>query len=101
MQDVTPRRNSNVQILDNKIIPQSTSLHRHPSSEVENIMTIRDIFSVIGRRKFLLSSMVLLTLALSLYYTFSVKPRYRANAILQIEREGTQIVNFGQTKKTS
>ncbi|GAA0399399.1 polysaccharide biosynthesis tyrosine autokinase [Cocleimonas flava] len=62
---------------------------------------MRDIFGILNRRKFTILLTLLAVLALALLYTFSTKPSFRANAIIQIEREGAEIVSFGNTQQTS
>ena len=82
------------------VIPASHLEHRD-NSHTNTEMTLHDILSILNRRKWIILSTLLVMLALTLLYTFSLKPSYRANAIVQIEREGAQIVNFGQTSKAT
>ena len=63
--------------------------------------SLLDIFGILKRRKITILLTLLTILTLVVLYTLSTKPTYRANATIQIEREGAEIVNFGQTKKVS
>ncbi len=65
------------------------------------VLTLKDILSILFRHKFLIFFVIAMALGATYLYTLSIKPSYRANAIVQIEREGAQIVNFGQTRKSS
>ena len=93
--------NTHLQPIDGKILTVPASQHTAPLVEAPKEMSMRDIFGILGRRKFTILFTLLSTLALTLLYTFSVKPSFRANAIIQIEREGAEIVNFGSTQQTS
>lgn len=93
--------NTHLQPIDGKLLTIPASQHTAPILEAPKEMSIRDIFGILRRRKFTILLTLLTTLALALLYTFSVKPSYRANAIIQIERDGAEIVNFGSTQQTS
>ncbi|WP_299874016.1 polysaccharide biosynthesis tyrosine autokinase [uncultured Cocleimonas sp.] len=93
--------NTHLQPIDGKILTVPASQHTAPMLEAPKEMSLRDIFGILRRRKFTILLTLLTTLALALLYTFSIKPSYRANAIIQIEREGTEIVNFGNTQQTA
>ncbi|PWR00498.1 GumC family protein [Leucothrix pacifica] len=69
-----------------------------PVSSPEKELSLRDIFSILIRRKWTILFTTLLTLLFALLFTFSTKPSYVANATIQIEREGPQVVSFGQTE---
>ena len=68
-----------------------------PGPPPEKELSIRDIFSILGRRKWTILFTTLFTVLFALLFTFSTKPSYVANATIQIEREGPQVVSFGQT----
>ena len=69
-----------------------------PAPVPEKELSIRDIFSILGRRKWTILFTTLFTIFFALLFTFSTKPSYVANATIQIEREGPQVVSFGQTE---
>lgn len=73
----------------------------HATFNENNTATISiiDIFDILNRRKYLLISSILLVLLIASIYSFTQIPSYQAQAIIQIEREHTQIVEFGQIKK--
>ena len=93
--------NTHLQPIDGKLLTIPASQHTAPMLEAPKEMSMRDIFGILRRRKFTILLTLLATLALALLYTFSIKPSYRANAIIQIEREGTEIVNFGNTQQAT
>ena len=67
----------------------------------EKELSIRDIFSILGRRKWTILFTTLFTLMFALLFTLATKPTFLANATIQIEREGPQVVSFGQTEAKS
>ena len=64
----------------------------------EKELSLRDIFAILARRKWTILFTTLFTLLFALLFTFSTKPSYVAHATIQIEREGPQVVSFGQTE---
>ena len=83
--------------------PYTTAImHPQPPAPVpEKELSIRDIFSILGRRKWTILFTTLFTVMFALLFTFATKPSYVANATIQIEREGPQVVSFGQTEARS
>jgi len=83
--------------------PYTTAvMHSQPPAPVpEKELSIRDIFSILGRRKWTILFTTLFTVMFALLFTFATKPSYVANATIQIEREGPQVVSFGQTEARS
>jgi len=80
----------------------ATIMHAPPPPPVpEKELSIRDIFSILGRRKWTILFTTLFTVFFALLFTFATKPSYLANAIIQIEREGPQVVSFGRTEAES
>ncbi|KAG1682850.1 putative tyrosine-protein kinase EpsB [Nymphon striatum] len=71
------------------------------ASSQKSELTLHDILSILGRRKKTIIFTVLLTTLLALLFSVLTKPSYRANATIQIERKGAQIVDFGKTDSTS
>ena len=64
-------------------------------------LTLHDILGILKRRKWSIILPILLTVGLAVLYTLSTPPSYRANALVQIEREGAQIVTTGQTSRSA
>lgn len=64
-------------------------------------LTLHDILSILGRRKKTILATVLLTTLAALLFSVLTTPTYRANATIQIERKGAEIVNFGNTDNSS
>lgn len=96
---LTPQSNTNqIQAVDKNLMPLATS-YAGPAAEPEREATLGDVFGILNRRKWTILFTLLSTLAFVAWYTFSTKPTYRANAVIQIEREGAEIVDFGRTKK--
>jgi len=67
--------------------------------ESSNEISLHDILGILKKRKLIILLTLLTTLGIALAYTFASKTSYRANAVIQIEREGAEIVNFGRTQK--
>ena len=103
MSVLVKKNNSNLQSYDanqSHLVPANPSAHVVPTLATANQdLNLHDILSILKRRKWALIVPLLLTLAAVLFYTLSIPPSYRANAMIQIEREGVQVVNFGQTGK--
>ena len=81
--------------------PYTTAILPTQPPTPEKELSIRDIFSILGRRKWTILFTTLLTVMFALLFTLSTKPSFVANAIIQIEREGPQVVSFGQTEVRS
>lgn len=58
-------------------------------------LTLEDIWKRLIRQKWTLLLTALSILLLTAYITWTTPPTYRAAAIIQIEKEGVQVVNFG------
>ncbi len=95
MSVLTTQTNKNLQRADNNLLPISPTASAIPLPSVDSSMSLRDILTILKRRKYSILLMLLSLILLSLLYTFAVKPTYRANAVIQIEREGADIVKFG------
>ena len=94
----TQKNNNQIQMVDNKLMPLAPSYVGPPPVE-EKDMSLGDIFTVLFRRKWTIIITLLTILTLVTLYTLSLKPTFRANATIQIEREGAEIVDFGSTSK--
>ncbi len=93
--------NTHLQPVDGKLLTVAAPQYSAPMPEAPKEMSLRDIFGIFQRRKITILLTLLTTLTLALLYTFSIKPSYRANAIVQIEREGAEIINFGNAQQSS
>ena len=89
-----------VQVVDNKLMPLAPS-YVGPAVHAQTEQSLSDVLSILNRRKWTILLALFSTLALVAWYTFSINPSYRANATIQIEREGAEIVNFGRTQKSA
>ena len=78
---------SNIQMIDASV-----------SSEPKRELSLSELFSIIGRRKWLLIFSIVLALFVALMFTLSAKSTYRANATIQIERQGVEVVKFGKVE---
>ena len=96
----TQSNNSPIQAIDNKLMPLAPS-YVGPLVVPNQNMSFGDVLSILYRRKFTVLLTLLTILALVTWYTFSQKPTYRANATIQLEREGAEIVDFGRTQRLS
>jgi capsular exopolysaccharide synthesis family protein len=81
---------SNVQMLDHSATP-----------EIKRELSLHEIFSILWRRKGIILLSTLLALTIALLFTLSAKSTYRANATIQIERQGPEVVSFGKTEHFS
>lgn len=91
---------SNLRESEGGSVPVTPS-YNNISSISDSVMTLQDLLAVLARHKLLIFLTMTSILLFTIQYTLSIKPSYRANAIVQIEREGAQIVDFGQTRKVS
>ena len=78
---------SNVQMIDTADTPVS-----------KRELSLSEIFAILWRRKWIILLSTLLAIATALLFTLSAKPTYRANATIQIERKGPEVVSFGKTE---
>ena len=100
MSVITKQANTQLQQIDSNLLPVASTSQLAPILHAPKEMSLHDIFAILKRRKTTIILTLLITLTLALLYTFSIKPTYRANAMIQIEREGAEIVNFGSTQQT-
>jgi len=95
----TQTQTNQIKSIDSNLMPLAPSYIGPQISEASQEVSLSDILGILARRKWTILLTLLSILALVMLYTFSVKPTYRANATIQIEREGAEIVDFGQTRK--
>jgi len=101
MSALTTQTNTSLQPRDGRITPvPAPILHPIQAPVIETEMKLHDILEILNRQKLVIISTMLLLLGLALWYTLSTPPTYRASAIVQIEREGAQIVTFGHTTQS-
>lgn len=95
----TQSKNYQIQAVDNnKLIPLAPS-YVGPGIPAQPEISLNDVLSILYRRKWTIILTILTILTIVSWYTFSTIPTYRANATIQIEREGAKIVDFGRTQK--
>ena len=68
---------------------------------VNKELTLYDILKVLKRRKWSIIIPIILTVGIAVLYTLSTPSSYRSKVLIQIEREGVQIVTTGQTSASS
>lgn len=101
MSALTTQKNTSLQQRGGRVAHMSAPmLHPVQPPVIETEMRLHDILEILNRQKLVIISTMLLLLGLAVWYTLSTPPTYRASAIVQIEREGTQIVTFGQTTQS-
>ena len=94
-----PNNSSNLmQYVDGQLVPVAsatpTNIPTLQQSQNKEL-TIHDILAIINRRKWSIILPIIITVTLALIYTLSTPPSYRANALVQIEREGINIFPEG------
>jgi len=94
----TQTNNNQIQTVDKNLMPLAPS-YVGPSAPEPQDMSLNDVLTILARRKWTILITLLTILSLVTLYTLSLKPTYRANATIQIEREGAEIVDFGRTSK--
>lgn len=98
---VKQNNSSMLQQIDGNLIPTmmpvNTPILSVPVQNKE--LTLHDIMGILKRRKWSILLPMLLTLALAILYTLSTPSTYRANALIQIEREGAEIVTSGRLQR--
>ncbi|UJS23794.1 GumC family protein [Thiothrix winogradskyi] len=64
-------------------------------------LTLEDVWRRLMRQKWTFLLTTLSIILLTVYFTWTATPSYRAGATIQIEKEGVQIVNFGTLTSAS
>ena len=95
----TQTNTKQIQAVDSKLMPLAPSYVGPTAHAQPQEMSLSDVIGILKRRKWTILLTLLSILALAALYTFSQSPTYRADAIIQIEREGAEIVDFGRTQK--
>lgn len=102
MFNLATQHNNSIQRNTGNVVPYEQYAQPYQSyytPQKETAITFIDILTILLRRKSLIFASIIGALLIAIIYTFSVNPSYRAKAIIQIERDSTQIVEFGQTRK--
>jgi len=94
----TQSNNTHIQAVDSKLMPYAPSYIGPQNNPDEPNTSFSDILNILKRRKWSIIIPLLIILFLVTYYTLSTPPSFRANATIQIEREGAEIVDFGRTQ---
>ena len=95
-----PVTESNYTSMVNYVQQQNQQFQAQPVP-AEPTMPLREMLGILYRRKFIILLTLLMTISLAIFYTVSSKDIYKATAIVQIEKEGAQIVSFGKTSAGS
>ncbi len=74
----------------------AVQLPQRADARDEDVIDLRELWSVLMRRRWLIISTVALAAILALVATFVMTPIYRSSLLLQIETEGNRAVDFGQ-----
>jgi len=79
----------------------SSNTHVNSAANEQPEITFKDMMMTLVKHKLLVFLVIFTLIMTAFFYTKLQIPSYRANAIVQIEREGVQIVDFGQTRKAT
>lgn len=101
MSVLTTQTNTNLARADANLTPVVAVMPTATASPVENSLSLRDILNILKRRKWSILIPMLSIVSLMMLYTMTTKPSYHGNAVIQIEREGADIVNFGNAPQIS
>ena len=77
--------------------PSSGAILANPSEG--GALTLKELWQRLMRQKALFLTVLLSTLLLSALITWSIVPQFRAVSTLQIEKQGTQVVDFGELNR--
>ena len=77
---------SNIQMMDTST-----------QTEAKRELSLNEMFAIIRRRKWLIIFSIIVSLVAAMLFTLSSKSTYRANATIEIERKGVEVVSFGKT----
>jgi capsular exopolysaccharide synthesis family protein len=105
MSALVKQNNSNLmQYVDGQLVPvvpaTPANMPTFQQSQSREL-TIHDILAILKRRKWSIILSITLTVTLALMYTLSTPPSYRANALVQIEREGINIFPEGGLSRST
>lgn len=104
MSALVKQNNSNLlqsQTIDGQLVPVMPAAPVHMPSHNNKELTILDILAILKRRKWSIILPIIITVALALMYTLSTPSSYRANALIQIEREGINIFPEGGLSRST
>jgi capsular exopolysaccharide synthesis family protein len=86
--------NSQMNNMGNYSVPPSTSGSGKDAD-------VRDLFSALARRKWLIMSLALIMAILALIISLAMTPIYRANGVVKIDAESKQLLDYGVEKASS
>ena len=72
-----------------------------PSNGSGKDADVRDLFSALARRKWLIMSLALIMAILALVISLTMTPIYRANGVVKIDAESKQLLDYGVEKSSS
>ncbi|PWQ98916.1 GumC family protein [Leucothrix arctica] len=81
-----PSRVPNNQPLNGQVAPHPSTIYPEELLAPSNGLNLKDFIGILSRRKWLVAITVLLTLLAVILITLMIKPVYRANSTIQIER---------------
>jgi capsular exopolysaccharide synthesis family protein len=82
-------------------LPTAYTVTALPAVPTPHGVTLEDIWRKLVRQKWVFLPVMLATILLAAFITWSIQPTYRSMATLQIEKEGVQVVNFGSVNNAS
>ncbi|PWQ99157.1 GumC family protein [Leucothrix pacifica] len=88
-----PSRVTNNQAASGQVVPHPSTIYPEELLEPSNGLNLKDFIVIITRRKWLVTTIALLTLLAVILITLMIKPVYRATSTIQIERNAKQIVS--------
>ena len=88
-----PSRVTNNQAASGQVVPHPSTIYPEELLEPSNGLNLKDFIGIITRRKWLVTTIALLTLLAVILITLMIKPVYRATSTIQIERNAKQIVS--------
>jgi len=100
MSVLTTQTNTNLARADANLAPVVPAMPAAHAAPIDNSLSLRDILEILKRRKWSILLPLLSIVTLIMLYTMTTKSSYRANAVIQIEREGADIV-FGNAPQMS
>ncbi|TXH72065.1 MAG: polysaccharide biosynthesis tyrosine autokinase [Thiothrix sp.] len=81
--------------------PEMMSAMSNQNTNSSGLLTLDQLWRRIWRQKWLFLSTLLLVLLVTALITVNMKPEYRSISTIQIEKQGAQVVDFGNVKQVS
>ena len=86
-----PSRVTNSQTSNGQAVPHPSTIYPEELLTPSNGLNLKEFIGIISRRKWLVATTVILTLLAVILITLMIKPVYRANSTIQIERNAAGI----------